>query len=212
MAHFAVRAAEPLSESKSDLCIFGHLVRRIAERAREREISTVKDRETGGSSKLDGLDQIIHYEIDAPDFEIEATRDLYEHTLNIEQVPWDKVTKRGWVRFTGPGFIASVLGRLRRRTRRRRARHSAHPSRPRQGAVETGDKKNPVLHRSRLVPGTRRSIRPSQGAAELRWRLPDHVERHAQPVVDTHMLGQRCPHASTPAGGTGCLCLIRGCG
>lgn len=105
VAHFTFKAAEPLYESKSDLWIFGHLVRRIAERARERGISTVKDRETGGSSKLDGLDQIIHYDIDAPDFEIEATRDLYEHTLNVEQIPWSEVKERGWVRFTGPGFM-----------------------------------------------------------------------------------------------------------
>lgn len=105
VAHFTFKATEPLYESRSDMWILAHLIRRIGERARAREVSVVKDRETGATTRLDKIDEMIHYDIDSEDFELEATRDLYEHTVNLEQIPWDEVKKRGWVRFTDPGFM-----------------------------------------------------------------------------------------------------------
>ncbi len=112
VGHFTFKATEPLYESRSDFRIFTDLVARIGERARERGITTVVDPETGAVYSVDALDQNLpdaggagSEDAGGIDAGEAFTRDAYEHTRNIEQLPWEDVKRRGWVHFTDPGLV-----------------------------------------------------------------------------------------------------------
>lgn len=106
IGHFSFKAAEPLYESKSDYWIGHMLLRKLAERAREREVGTLRDPATGASFRLDQIDAALtlNGQFNEDDEEANA-RDQYENSANIEQQPWEDVKRQGWVNFTRPGFV-----------------------------------------------------------------------------------------------------------
>ncbi|MCZ7526760.1 MAG: molybdopterin-dependent oxidoreductase [Acidimicrobiia bacterium] len=117
IGHFSFKAADPLYESRSDFWIGVMLLKKLAARAREREIGAFSDPVTGGEHRLDHIDDLItdngRY---SEDDEEAVARDLYESTVNVVQGPWEELRNRGWVAFTSPGrepFSADHPGGLR---------------------------------------------------------------------------------------------------
>jgi DMSO reductase family type II enzyme molybdopterin subunit len=108
-SHVTVKSVEPLYESKSDYWIGVRLLCRIAERARERGISTVTDPLTGREYQVDALDAIATRDGTYTENDDEAvTRDTYNKATNIDLPDWEALKKRGWAEFTDPG--TSIMG------------------------------------------------------------------------------------------------------
>ncbi|MBQ75844.1 MAG: hypothetical protein CMQ20_12595 [Gammaproteobacteria bacterium] len=110
LSHLTVKSAEPLYESKSDYGIGVLLLCKIAELARERGISMVKDPVTGREFQIDNLDDKItsggkYTEHDAEAVAVEA----YNNATNIDLPDWEAAKKQGWSAFTGLGSSGTSL-------------------------------------------------------------------------------------------------------
>ncbi|HJP41512.1 MAG TPA: molybdopterin-dependent oxidoreductase, partial [Dehalococcoidia bacterium] len=104
MAHFSVKSAEPLYESRSDWWIGVMLLRKIAEQARARGISTIADPLTGGEFRVDNLDDIATGEGKHTEDDDELlARETFDKATNIDLPDWEAVKKRGWAEFTSLG-------------------------------------------------------------------------------------------------------------
>ncbi|MDP6375169.1 MAG: molybdopterin-dependent oxidoreductase [Kiritimatiellia bacterium] len=101
-AHLTVKSSEPLYESRSDYWIGVMIVRSLAERARERGISTVTDPLTGREFKIDEIDDraTAGGRFTENDDEAVAAH-TYDNGTNIDLPDWEALKKRGWAEFTG---------------------------------------------------------------------------------------------------------------
>jgi DMSO reductase family type II enzyme molybdopterin subunit len=103
-AHLTVKSAEPLYESRSDYWIGVMLLKKIAERAKERNISTVTDPLTGREFQVDELDARVTAGGTFTENDEEAVAaQAYDNATNIDLPDWEALKKRGWAEFTGLG-------------------------------------------------------------------------------------------------------------
>jgi len=110
LSHLTVKSAEPLYESKSDYGIGVLLLCKIAELARERGISMVKDPVTGREFQVDNLDDKITSGGKYTEHDTEAVAAAaYNNATNIELADWEAAKKQGWSAFTGLGSSGTSL-------------------------------------------------------------------------------------------------------
>ncbi|MBT7371954.1 MAG: molybdopterin-dependent oxidoreductase, partial [Gammaproteobacteria bacterium] len=108
-AHVSVKSVEPLYESRSDFWIGIMLLRKIAERAKKRGISTLTDPHTGQDFQVDKLDVAATRDGKYTENDDEAlARDTFNNATNIDLPDWEALKKRGWAEFTSPG--SSIMG------------------------------------------------------------------------------------------------------
>ncbi|MBI4300206.1 MAG: molybdopterin-dependent oxidoreductase, partial [Chloroflexi bacterium] len=100
------KAVEPLYESRSDWWIGMMLTRRIAEKARQRGMTVIKDPETGKEYQIAQADVVATAnELYTEDDQEQAVRDAFLGSTNLEKLSWEEVQERGWVHLTSTGYL-----------------------------------------------------------------------------------------------------------
>jgi DMSO reductase family type II enzyme molybdopterin subunit len=108
-AHVSVKSTDPLYESQSDHWIAIKLLTRIAERARERGISTITDPLSGQEFDLAQLDTVATKGGTYNENDDEAVAsNAFNNATNIDLPDWEALKKRGWAEYTDPG--SSIMG------------------------------------------------------------------------------------------------------
>lgn len=101
--NISVKAAEPLSESKSEWEIYCRLAQRLQEKALEKGIATYRDRQ-GRERRFDRVvEQLTSGGLYDFDDDEAIARDAFLHTENVEKLDWEVFKERGIAEFTGPG-------------------------------------------------------------------------------------------------------------
>jgi len=109
--HALTKAVEPVGESKPDWWVFCTLAKKIQERAKQKGISTFKDRE-GKERRLDNLYEHVTYgrnytEVDDEKF----VGDYVKIMRNIgKKVSWNDLEREGITKFTDIGRHAYTIG------------------------------------------------------------------------------------------------------
>ncbi|MBW2211702.1 MAG: molybdopterin-dependent oxidoreductase, partial [Deltaproteobacteria bacterium] len=109
-AHPTTRAVAPLGESKSDWAFHCVLLGAIQKRAKERGLSTFKDR-SGKTRRLDRVyDELTFGGRYPEDGEEDFLREILEMTTNLGDIGWDELKEKGFARYTGVGLDFVSIG------------------------------------------------------------------------------------------------------
>ena len=209
LVHAAKAAVERAGDSKDEWEIACLLAAKIQERAKERGISTFTGRR-GETQRLDRAYDVVtrEGEFGAKDAE-KLARLLIENSTNLDTTSFEAATARGWAKVTslgrGPINAAAATDWAPDET------ITPLPlARARQEAVADAQRARAVLHRSRLVPRTRRGAAGLQGAAEGGGRLPAADDRRPHALEHPLAPARRRADAAAAARRAGALRLRAG--
>ena len=109
-AHVTTRAVDPLAEAKSDWAFHCLFMKTVQERAKQRGISTYKDR-AGKERRMDNVYDLLtfgqRYTEDNPE---DLLRELLEINTNLGGTSWDELKEKGFERYTELGMSMVNLG------------------------------------------------------------------------------------------------------
>jgi DMSO reductase family type II enzyme molybdopterin subunit len=109
-AHVTTRAVEPTAESKTDWEFHCLLMKKIQERAKERDVLTFKDR-AGEERRLDTVYDLLtfgrRYTEENPE---DLLRQIFDVNTNLGGKSWDEVKEKGFERHTELGMSVANIG------------------------------------------------------------------------------------------------------
>jgi anaerobic selenocysteine-containing dehydrogenase len=138
--HATNKAVEGVGEAKDEWEVVCLLIKKIQERARERQIATFPSRR-GKKRRFDRVYDALTQSGELGDKDAEElSRLVVENSSNVGGVSWEELKEKGFHRFSGIGKEPFNFG-------------------------QASDVKPSVLHRPRLVPGVRRGATGPQATA-----------------------------------------------
>ena len=158
------------AESKSDWAFHCVLLGAIQKRAKERGLSTFKDR-SGKTRRLDRVyDELTFGGRYPEDGEEDFLREILEMTTNLGDVGWDELKEKGFARYTGVGMDFVSIGNATdiEPNETITAKHVAHGK---EASLADPHPAYAVLHRPPLLPRAGRGAARPQGSAR-RGRRP----------------------------------------